>query len=98
MAAKGTCVYAAGWWIGGGLYGSDHLAFEELLLKSYHCNHSRMAMRDCSIELHIDYDNEGITSRRVSVFGYEWNEKRQRSLSMAFATLDRVKDLLTQER
>jgi hypothetical protein len=34
-----------------------------------------MAMHDCSIELHIDYDNEGITSRRVSVFGYEWNEK-----------------------
>ncbi len=51
------------------------VAFEELLLKSYHCNRSHMAMHDCSIELHIDYDNGGIISRRVSVFGYEWNDK-----------------------
>jgi hypothetical protein len=50
-------------------------AFEELALKYCHCNHSRMAMHDRSIELHIDYDNGGGTFRRVSVFGHEWNGK-----------------------
>jgi hypothetical protein len=35
-----------------------------------------MTLNDFSIELEIDYDNEALTSRKVSVFGYEWNEKK----------------------
>ena len=46
-----------------------------------------MAMHDCSIELHTDYDNEGITSRRVSVFGFEWNEREAAVVNHGFCHL-----------
>lgn len=35
-----------------------------------------MTIQDFSIELEIEYDNDVLTSRRVSAYGYEWNEKK----------------------
>jgi hypothetical protein len=35
-----------------------------------------MTIQDFSIELEIEYDNDVLTSRKVSVIGYEWDEKK----------------------
>jgi predicted DNA-binding transcriptional regulator YafY len=44
-------------------------------------------MPELILEIEIDYDNDGITTRRVSVVDYEWNMKETAVILSGFCHL-----------